>query len=165
MQLCLLSWAPMPLLLPPLTRRMINVPPRWVGYHLKAEAEKQFEEKGGGGTPLSLLCKHMTHHRILKSGLRAWRGKELRLVMPCSRACAYRTGGDLTSTFILKVSPRGLCNPNQVQANHENPIFFHEPFLDLAFSNSLTCIFTDSNDICGWLSYFKQLKICFSPKK
>lgn len=49
MQLCLLSWATMPLLLPPLTRRMINVPPRWVGYHLKAEAEKQFEERGGGG--------------------------------------------------------------------------------------------------------------------
>lgn len=107
-----------------------------------------------------------THHRILKSELRACREKELRLVMPCSRACAHRTGGDLTSTFILKVSPRGLCNPNQVQPNHENPIFFHEPFfLDLAFSNSLTCIFTDSHDICGWLSYFKQLKICFSLKE
>lgn len=121
--------------------------------------------KKRGGTPLSLLCKHMTHHRILRSGLRACREKELRLVMPCSRACAYRTGGDLTSTFILKVSPRGLCNPNQVQPNHENPIFFHEPFLDLAFSNSLSCIFMDSNDICCWLSYFKQLKICFSLKK
>lgn len=55
MQLCLLSSAPMPLLLPPLTRRMINVPPRWVGYHLKAEAEKQFEERGRGGATVAPL--------------------------------------------------------------------------------------------------------------